>query len=132
MNDLISIGGCTNVSGELQQEHLVVNLENIVTWQPEIIVMWTNPRLSPDDVGQSAVWSTLPAARNNRIHEMPEVFLCDFWTLKFLYAVKLLQAWCQPSALPSSAEHIDQYRTKLLLELYGPEKGERLERVRDN
>jgi len=130
-NDLITLAGGKNVARNLDQEHLVVNLENIVGWQPDIIVMWINSRLSPEDVKKTPVWSTLPAARQNRIYELPEVFLCDFWTLKFLYAAKLINSWCKQAATAAPPDQINHYQQELLTALYGPEKGEKLVRAKN-
>lgn len=124
VSDLIELAGGRNVAGAIKQEHLVVNLEKLIAWQPQVVVMWPNPRLSPKELAAMPVWSKLPAARENRIHQLPSVFFCDLWTLKFLHAVRLMAAWCHPGA--HSAEELLKAQRDLLVALYGPEVGGRI------
>lgn len=124
VNDLIELAGGRNVAGHMRQEHLVINPEHILTWQPLVIVMWRNPKLSPKDLAAMPVWRSLPAAKTGRVHELPSVFYCDLWTLKFLHAIKLIATWCQPDKFPM----LDSSGAKrdLLKVLYGAELGERI------
>ncbi len=124
VNDLIELAGGRNVAGQMRQEHLVVNPEHILTWQPQVIVMWRNPKLSPKELAAMPVWQSLPAAKIGRVYELPSVFYCDLWTLKFLHAIKLITSWCQPdkfSLTDSAGEKRD-----LLKVLYGSELGGRI------
>jgi iron complex transport system substrate-binding protein len=124
VNDVIELAGGRNVCGHIRQEHAVVNLENLVVWRPEVIVLWANPRSSPQQLMERPVWRALPAARNRRVHELPSVFFCDLWTLKFLHAVKLVGHWCHPQA--SGAMDPDREKRVLLEALYGPELGRKI------
>jgi iron complex transport system substrate-binding protein len=96
VEDLIRLAGARNVCASIPREHLVVNMERILAWNPELIVMWYNTRLDPDDLLKEGQWQTVAAVRNGRVHELPDVFLCDFWTLKFPYAVWMLAKWSHP------------------------------------
>lgn len=124
VSDLIDLAGGRNVAAGIKQEHLVVNLEKLIAWQPQVVVMWPNPRLSPKELSLMSVWSKLPAARDNRIHQLPSVFFCDLWTLKFLHAVRLMTAWCHPGRY--SPAELEKSQRDLLVALYGPEIGGRI------
>ncbi len=124
VNDLIELAGGRNVAGHMRQEHLVINPEHILTWQPQVIIMWRNPKLSPKELATMPVWQSLPAAKTGRIHELPSVFYCDLWTLKFLHAIKLIATWCQPDKFPLSDS--SGSKRHLLKTLYGAELGERI------
>jgi iron complex transport system substrate-binding protein len=116
-NDLIQLAGGENVCGHIEQEHVVVNIENILAWNPEVIIMWHNLSKNPDDVIHDPLWNSVSAVKNRRVHELPDPFMCDFWTLKFLFAVKAVAKWCHPDALPDL--DLDTERRKMIQVLYG-------------
>jgi len=124
VNDLIKLAGGRNVAAPLGQEHLVVNLEKLLVWQPQVVVMWRNPRLSPQDVATMPIWQALPAAKSGRIFQLPSVFFCDLWTLKFLHAVKMIAAWCHPEKI--AITDMEGKKREMLVALYGVEKGGRI------
>lgn len=117
VNDLISLAGGRNVCQLLDQEHLVVKLEQVLGWNPDIIVMWSNPRLSPQDIMVDEQWRLLKAAHHRRVYQLPEVFLCDLWTLKYVFTVKLLATWLHPERFADIDLAAEKQR--LFLELYG-------------
>lgn len=128
VNELITLAGGVNVCGSIEQEHLVVNMEKILKGDPQIIVMWNNARKDPDDILQNPVWQSLSAVRQRRVFELPEVFACDLWTLKYQYAVMMVARWCYPEHfrdLDLAKERLDLFRRlygerQPLLELDAP------------
>ena len=122
VQELIDLAGGINAAADSELEHLVVNLENVLVWNPELIVLWCNDRLDAEDVGQLAGWRTVAAVRNGRVHELPDPFSCDFWTLKYIFTVGLVARWCHPDLFP--AEDVQALRTDLLNKLYGGRLGE--------
>ncbi len=117
VEELITLAGGRNVCGAVRSEHLVVNLERVLEWNPEMIVMWFNERKNPADLLADPQWRLIRAVRNRRIFELPQVFLCDLWTLKFQYAVKLLAAWSHPELF----KDLDPVRERrnMMFKLYG-------------
>jgi iron complex transport system substrate-binding protein len=124
VSDLIELAGGRNVAGGISQEHLVVNLEKLIAWQPQVVVMWPNPRLSPKELAGMPIWAKLPAARDNRIHQLPSVFFCDLWTLKFVHAVRLMASWYHPGR--HTPEQLVDAQRAMLIALYGVEVGGRI------
>lgn len=122
VNDLIELAGAKNCC-PVPQEHAVINKENLLDWNPDIIVMWFNALQNPDDIIANTDLKYLTAVRNMQVYELPSAFLCDIWTLKFAYTTKLLAKWCYPSAYADL--NTDEEKRKMLFELYG-EKGENL------
>jgi iron complex transport system substrate-binding protein len=118
VDDLISLAGGRNVCASIPQEHAVVSLEKVLTWNPEVIVMWYNERKDPGDILNDPQWRTMKAVRDRRVHEFPEIFLCDLWTLKFQYAVKMLAKWCHPSLFVDM--NLEDEKVRMLENLYGP------------
>jgi iron complex transport system substrate-binding protein len=96
VNDLIDLSGGRNVCGHMTHEHLIVKLEQVLGWNPDVIVMWFNARKDPEDIMSDKQWGLIKAVRSRRVYELPEVFLCDLWTLKYIYAVKMFAKWTHP------------------------------------
>lgn len=122
VQELIDLAGGTNVAADSELEHLVVNLENVLVWNPERIIMWCNDRLDAEDIGELSGWSSLSAVRNGQVHELPDPFSCDFWTLKYIFTVDLVARWCYPSSF--SATDLEKLRASLLNKLYGGRLGD--------
>jgi len=122
VNELIELAGAKN-SCTSEQEHVVINKERLLDWNPDIIVMWCNPSKSPDDFIKLSEIQHIKAIQNKKVFELPSVFMCDLWTLKFPYAVKLLAKWCYPATF--SNLNLDEEKQKMLIKLYG-KKGEKL------
>ena len=117
VNDLIDLAGGRNICASIPQEHLVVNLEKVIGWNPDVIVMWYNERKSPSDIIRDPQWQMIKAVKERRVHELPEIFLCDLWTLKFQYAVKMVSKWCHPELFKDI--DLEKEKEKMLSTLYG-------------
>ena len=114
---LLSLGGAVNVVRD-SQEHVVVHLEDLVRWDPELIVQWHGARPSASVLAGLAGWSRLAAVRRGDVHELPSPFLCDFWTPKYLIAARQVMAWVQPGS--GQPGDLAGYRVRILTALYGP------------
>ena len=117
VDDLITLAGGRNVCGAIRSEHVLVNMENILSWNPDVIVMWHNERKKPADVMTDPQWQLITAVKNHRVYEFPEVFLCDLWTLKFQFAVKMVAKWSNPEQF--KGVDLEKERQSMLSKLYG-------------
>jgi len=117
VQELIQLSGARNVAGHVRQEHLVVNMENVLSWDPQVIVMWYNERKNPEDISRKAMWGSVSAVKNGRVHEFPDAFTCDLWTLKYIHAVSLVAEWCYPEHFDETDGSIDKWA--LFEKLYG-------------
>ncbi len=122
VNELIELSGAKN-SCTIDQEHVVVNKEKLFDWNPDLMVMWCDPSKSPEDILSLSEIQQLKAIQEKQVFELPSAFLCDLWTLKFPYTVKMLAKWCYPSSY--SGLNLEDEKRKMLLELYG-QNGEKL------
>jgi iron complex transport system substrate-binding protein len=117
VNDLIELSGARNVCAGIPSEHLVVSMEKIIGWDPDIIVMWYNEKKNTADVIGDPQWRTIKAVRAGRVYELPEVFLCDLWTLKFHYVIKMVAKWAYPELFKDI--DLEKERSEMLMRLYG-------------
>jgi iron complex transport system substrate-binding protein len=116
VNELIELAGAVN-SCTSEQEHVVINKEKLLEWNPDIIVMWHNNLTDPGDIVSISEIQYINAVRYKQVYELPSVFMYDLWTLKFPNAVKLLAMWCYPDVFPEM--NMEEEQKRMLLELYG-------------
>ncbi len=116
VQELIESAGAENAAGHIDREHLVVNMENVLSWNPDVIVMWNDDRRDPSDLLEKPVWRSVSAVRNRRVHEFPDVFSCDLWTLKYVHPVRLVAQWCYPEKFK---EDLPGEKAMLFKKLYG-------------
>lgn len=116
VQELIALAGGTNVAESIDQEHVVVNIERILKWNPEVILMWPDPWRRPRDIADNTVWKSVRAVRDSRVYQLPDIFSCDMWTLKFLYALKLAASLIHPEILPDMDPGAE--RTRMFYEFY--------------
>jgi iron complex transport system substrate-binding protein len=92
-HDLIDAAGGVNVLANWDDdarlgERAVLTLETIVALNPDVIYMWFNSEIDPEDViaGRQiggfdfAPWSGLTAVQEGRVFELDDPFLYDFMT----------------------------------------------------
>jgi iron complex transport system substrate-binding protein len=115
VNELIQLAGCRNAC-PFEEEHLTVNIEHIIDWNPDCILMWYNEKLDPVDVMQMPAFKNLNAVVNGQVFEIPSVFQCDFWTLKYLYAVRFLMVNVYPEL--SGVLNIDEAMKEMFEKFY--------------
>lgn len=97
VNEMIEMAGAKNACTE-SEEHIVINKERLLEWDPELILMWVNSSLNPHDIIDSPELGYLQAVKNKQVFELPSTFDCDLWTLKYIYAVKFLAKCCYPES----------------------------------
>ena len=92
-NDLITAAGGINVietwdDAAKTDEAVQLPMETIAALDPEVIYLWFNPDIDPQDVIDGAqvagvdfsTWSGLSAVQNGRVFELDDPFLYDFMT----------------------------------------------------
>jgi iron complex transport system substrate-binding protein len=122
VNEMIMLAGGVN-SCTIEQEHVIINKERLLDWNPDVIVMWYNDARDPDDLINLSEIRNIKAIRNSQVFELPSVFLCDLWTLKFPYAVKMVAKWSYPAIFEDMDLH--EEKKNMLIDLYG-DKGQYL------
>lgn len=116
VNELITLAGAVNAC-PLPEEHLTVNIERIFDWNPGLIVLWYNESMEPDELQNISGWNSLPAVKSRQVFELPSVFYCDLWTLKFQFAVRLLHHCCYPEQ--AGTFNPEEEKRQMLDFLYG-------------
>jgi len=115
-DELIQLAGCRNVAASISREHALIHMENLLHWDPDLMLLWYNPKRTVDDICNNPQLASLRAVQGRRVYQLPDVFLCDLWTLKFQYAVKMLAKWSHPQQLEDV--NLDQEKRQMLKTLY--------------
>ncbi len=73
VNDFINLAGGVNVAaGELADKTYVsVDLETIIKWNPEVIVIWYHARYNESTILDDPLWSPIKAVREHRVYKEP-------------------------------------------------------------
>ena len=118
VNELLETAGVINACN-LSDEHVSVSIEKIYDWDPDLIVMWYNEKLDPVDIIKDPLLQGLRAVKERKVYELPEVFACDFWTLKMQYPAQLISDWSYGAK--SDTEMQTQLLRKIYMQLYDKE-----------
>jgi len=70
---LIEAAGGVSVTRELFGSWNEINLEQILLWNPEVIVIPPYGLIQPADILENPDWQTLDAVRSARVHRMPRI-----------------------------------------------------------
>lgn len=118
VNDLLVYAGTKNAC-TLEQEHVVINTEKLLDWDPDLVVLWPGNQLHPEDILTHAQIKELKAVKSQQVYALPDPFLCDFWTLKMVFAVSKVASWAYPERFlgPSNPVSVMEtlYRKKIYL-----------------
>jgi len=122
VNSLFALSGAQNAV-PIPEEHAVISLENLLNWNPDLIVLWSDPARSPADILAKPELKTLTAVKSGKVFELPSAFYCDFWTLKYHLAVRQVAEWAHPELATLALS--DSLKRTILVQFYG-EKGYQL------
>jgi len=122
---LIRLAGGHSVTEDIKQEHIKANLEQIVEWDPEVIISWYGPNITPEKFYTDSQWKNIFAVKKKRVYQLPDAFSCDLWTLKYIYGIECAAKYLHPDLFP---EDLEKEKIRLFRLLYG-EKGEKLAHV---
>lgn len=85
IDDLIELAGGINVmtladKDAQEMEHPVITQETLIKLNPDVIYMWYNENLDPEDItgGEDFKgWKDISAVKNNRVYEIENPYLFD-------------------------------------------------------
>jgi iron complex transport system substrate-binding protein len=117
VNDLIILAGGKNVCSYIPREHMMVNMENLLSWNPDIIVMWHNEKKDPVHILHDPQWQTIKAVKEGKVYEFNGIFHNDLWTLKFQHAARIVAKWCHPETFRNM--DLEGEKKKMWNALYG-------------
>jgi iron complex transport system substrate-binding protein len=113
-NAILLASGAKNVSADVKEEHIVAKMEQVVTWNPDVIVLWYTDKLKVDNYLKDAGWASVSAVAKKQVYMLPNGFYTDLWTPKYEYAILATATWMYPDLFPSvdlAAEQKEMIKT---------------------
>ena len=107
-DSIIKMGGAKNSAANINEEHFVAKMEEVVNWNPDSIIMWNINDLNPEDYFEDAQWTNINAIKDKKVYELPHPFYCDLWTVKYAYSAEFLAK----SLYPDLFNEIDLEQSK--------------------
>ena len=123
-NELIEKAGGVNVmqhwSNETRtMEHPKLNLESLVQLNPDVIYMWYNTNLDPEDVisGKDFEgWKEINAVKNGRVFEVQNPLIFDFHTPRYPLALMIMAKEINPDKFQDL--DLDEQIDNMFVDLY--------------
>ena len=118
-HSMLELAGLTDCAEEIEEEHFVAKLEDVIQWDPESILMWNCADIDPESYYDDDQWATVKAVEDQNVFEIPDdmTFYCDMWTVKYVYAAE----YFAKNVYPDLFEEVDMsaFRDDMMTELYG-------------
>ena len=113
-HDLIVNAGGIDVAESLQERYATVDIEQIIEWDPEVVLIWGYAQYSPEDIYNDTQWSTVSAVQNKSVYKYPKV---STWSPE----VSVLQVWFGVKIHPEAFENFDlqEYADQFFQKIYG-------------
>lgn len=70
-DEYIKLVGATNAAAEIKAANQVVDIEQILKWDPDIILLGNFDTAMPEDVYGNAKWKTTSAVKSHRVYKVP-------------------------------------------------------------
>lgn len=100
VNEVIELSGGKNVC-EIDSESINIDLERLLKFNPDVIMLWYSYGFKPHDVIQNHQLQNIKAVKEKRVYQLPETFLFDLWTPKFINAIVIFAKSLYPENLNS-------------------------------
>ncbi len=68
ITDILSYAGYTNIFNDVNQDYPIISEEEIITKNPEVILIPESLNLSSDDIKSRKGWNTISAVKNNKVY----------------------------------------------------------------
>lgn len=97
--------GATNVAAKDIKGFQQVSIEDVLSWDPEVIFVQSRYPGVVDEVKTAATWKTISAVKNDRVYLMPEY--AKAWGYPMSEALALGEMWMAKQLYPSRFADID-------------------------
>ena len=113
-NDLLSIVGQNNLGQGIKEHSTDVPLEQIMSWNPDVIYIWGRASYSVNDILNNPQWRYIKAVKERRVFKAPK---WDTWSPR----LAPLALWMAATVYPKQFSDIDVTKTidKFYRNVYG-------------
>lgn len=123
INDLIEEAGGINVmqyadNDTRDMEHPTLSLETLVSLNPDVIYMWYNEKVDPEDIltgEEYRGWKEINAVKNGRVYEIENPYLFDAFSPRLPLALMHVAKDLHPEEFAglNMSQEIDQYHVEM-------------------
>ena len=101
LSDIIDMAGGINVAEDIGESGspVMVSLENIYAWNPEIIVIRDRSEISPQDLYSDPMWEGVDAVMNHRVYQ--EHYGWTEFRTETIFGILEKAKWFQPALFDS-------------------------------
>ncbi len=71
-NDIFNLIGGINVAGKIPQRNADFSMEQILSWNPDVIFIWGNANYKARDILENSQWDSLKAVKEGRVYKSPK------------------------------------------------------------
>ncbi|PWR76304.1 hypothetical protein DLD82_00395 [Methanospirillum stamsii] len=72
---MVTAAGGINVAGYLTGGWNSISLEEVYSWDPDVIIMMPYTSANPEEIAQDPAWQKVDAVKNNQIYRLPEYIM---------------------------------------------------------
>lgn len=118
-HSMLELCNVTDCASEVNEEHFVAKMEDVIQWNPDTILMWNIADIDPQNYFDDSRWSDVTAIQNRDIYEIPDdkTFYCDMWTVKYVYAAQYFAKCVYPDLFADL--DMDTFQNDMMTTLYG-------------
>ncbi|RLF13297.1 MAG: hypothetical protein DRJ62_00105 [Thermoprotei archaeon] len=115
INDLIELAGGVNPASELEGKYVTVSIEQIIEWDPDVIIIWGIAKYGVEDIMNDTQWQTISAVVNGRVYKYPRG-ICT-WSPEVVVLALKFAKWIHPELF--SDVNVQEVADQLFMEVYG-------------
>jgi iron complex transport system substrate-binding protein len=105
---MLERAGALNVAAKKIKGYKQVSMENVLAWNPEVILVQSRYAHVVDEIKKDKGWGQINAVKNNRIYLMPEY--AKAWGHPMAEALAIGELWLAQKLYPKEFQDIDMQK----------------------
>ncbi len=112
--DLMVNAGAINPASNYTEKYVEVPLELIISWNPDVLIIWSSASYEPEDLINDEQWQEINAIKNETVYKVPSI-ISDTWSIR----VCLLQVWMFLKFYPDQDMNYSAIADDFFMKYYG-------------
>lgn len=113
-NTYIHISGCINPAVDIKEKYAEVSIEEIIAWNPDVIVIWGSAKYTPEDILNDTQWQSISAVQNQKVFKYPKL---STWSPASPLIVLRMGMWAYPDLFTDI--NFETVSNDLFMNIYG-------------
>ena len=118
-HSMLDYCGVTDCAADVNEEHFVAKIEDVLQWNPQTILMWNCADIDPESYYADSQWADVAAIQDKAVYEIQdnETYFCDMWTVKYIYGIEYFALNVYPELFEGA--DMASFRDSMMETLYG-------------